>query len=116
LTTVMLLEAGFCFVLRIIIGQYASKTTWRRRYLIPVLVAAHLDAAIKYIGVAGLNTNEGVRATRNVSWSQRRALPLHVLARSRSRMAVRRSRAGRLRQLVDGQSEGETCRSRGFSA
>ncbi|GMT13194.1 hypothetical protein PFISCL1PPCAC_4491, partial [Pristionchus fissidentatus] len=55
LTTVMLLEAGFCFVLRIIIGQYASKTTWRRRYLIPVLVAAHLAAAIKYIGVAGLN-------------------------------------------------------------
>ncbi|GMS82555.1 hypothetical protein PENTCL1PPCAC_4730, partial [Pristionchus entomophagus] len=55
LNMVMILEAAACFVLRILIGQFAVKTTWRRRYLIPVLVAAHLAAAIKYIGVAGLN-------------------------------------------------------------
>ncbi|KAF8364100.1 aqp-10 [Pristionchus pacificus] len=55
LNMVMLLEAGACFVLRILIGAFAAKTTFRRRYIIPVLVAAHLAAAIKYIGVAGLN-------------------------------------------------------------
>ncbi|GMR35744.1 hypothetical protein PMAYCL1PPCAC_05939, partial [Pristionchus mayeri] len=55
MTIVMILEASICFVLRILIGAYASKTTFRRRYVIPVLVAAHLAGAIKYIGVAGLN-------------------------------------------------------------
>lgn len=54
IVTVMVMEGGACFALRFLSG-YGSKTTWRRRYVIPVLIAGHLSASLYYIGVAGLN-------------------------------------------------------------